>query len=93
MTRQRESGNLKAFKEFEVHRKIEQYGNISHVFSTYGTNIETAKGSINTCGINSIQMLRTGDQWKITSLIWFEENSLHPLPDKYLPSKSKGMSN
>lgn len=90
MNRQRKSGSLKAFREYEISRKMDQYGNIAHVFSTYKTNIETAEGSINTRGINSIQLLRKDGQWKITALIWYEENDKYLLPGKYLP---KSMDN
>lgn len=89
MNRQRESGTLKAFKEYEISRKVNQYGNIAHVFSTYKTDIKTAKDSFNTRGINSIQLLREDGQWKITALIWYEENEKHLLPDKYLPKSVK----
>jgi hypothetical protein len=89
MTKQRESGNLKAFREFEISRESNRYGNIAHVFSTYETDIQTAEGPLKTRGINSIQLLRINDQWKVTSLIWYEENGHYPLPDKYLPEKGK----
>jgi len=85
MTKSRESGKIKSFKEHELHRETEQYGNIMHVFSTYKSNIEAAGRPDSARGINSIQMLRQNGEWKIVSLIWYEENKAHPLPEKYLP--------
>jgi len=32
--------------------------------------------------------MKENGQWKIVSLIWYEENKAHPLPDEYLPKKS-----
>ena len=86
MTKQRESGNIIAFEEKELARKTEQYGNILHLFSTYQTHVETPDGTDSARGINSIQLMQKDGSWKVVSLIWYEEDQAHPLPEKYLPS-------
>lgn len=86
ITQQRQSGKIIAFEEKELHRETEQYGNILHVFSTYKTHVETPNETDSARGINSIQMMKEDGQWKVTSIIWYEEDNKHPLPDKYLPS-------
>jgi hypothetical protein len=88
MNKQRKSGNMIAFEEYELHREKDQYGNILHVFSTYQTRFETPEGNNSTRGINSIQLMKEDGDWKIVSLIWYEENEAHPLPEQYLPSES-----
>jgi hypothetical protein len=85
MSRQRESGKIIAFEEKELHRQTEQFGNILHVFSTYQTYLETPDGTDSARGINSIQLMKKDGDWKVTSLIWYEEDDNHPLPEKYLP--------
>lgn len=85
MTQQRESGKITAFEEKELHRKTERFGNILHVFSTYQTYFETPAGPDSARGINSIQLIKENDEWKAASIIWYEENEEHPLPERYLP--------
>lgn len=85
MSRQRESGKIIAFKEKELHRETDKYGKILHVFSTYQTQLKTPEGNRSARGINSIQLMKTKGKWKVVSLIWYEEDEGHPLPDKYLP--------
>ena len=89
LTQQRESGKLISFEEYEIHRETDRYGNILHVFSTYQTNLETPEGNDSARGINSIQMMKDVGEWKIVSIIWYEENEAHLLPDEYLPSEDK----
>ena len=84
MTRQRESGKILAFEEKELHRKTEQFGNILHVFSTYQTHVVTPGGEDSQRGINSIQLMKEDDRWKVVSIIWYEEKPGTPLPAKYL---------
>lgn len=87
MTQQRKSGKIIAFEEYELHRKTERYGNIAHVFSTYQTKLKTPEGTESARGINSIQLMKTDSNWKVVSLIWYEENGDHPLPQQYLSGK------
>lgn len=85
MTKQRQNGKLIAFEEKELHRETEQYGNIMHIFSTYATETKTPQGKTSERGINSIQLMKKDGDWKVVSIIWYEEDQAHPLPDKYLP--------
>ncbi len=86
MSQQRENGKIIAFKEYELHRETEIYGGVMHIFSTYQTQLETPEGSNSARGINSIQLMKENGSWKVVSLIWYEENEAHPLPEKYLPA-------
>lgn len=89
MEKQLESGSLLAFNEFEIHRETERYANIIHIFSTYKIILTTRGGKQLHRGINSIQMLKTENEWEIASLTWYTEDEKHPLPAKYLPHSSR----
>jgi hypothetical protein len=39
-------------------------------------------------GINSIQLLNDGKRWWIVNIYWTQENEEHPIPERYLPTKS-----
>jgi hypothetical protein len=76
--------NIKTgFYEGEVSRITEEYGNIVHVFSTYETR-EKKDGPVTMRGINSIQLLRQADGYRILHIFWSAETTQTPLPEKYL---------
>ena len=74
----------RGFREREVARRVEQFGHIAHVFSTYEGRTETDSTVIR--GINSIQLLHDGARWWIVSVYWEAESSGNPLPPRYLQS-------
>lgn len=82
-----DSGSLTAFKEYEIHQDEESFGNIVHVFSTYEAAFTTPDGDSKTRGINSIQLMKTEDKWKIVSIIWFDETDNNPISPEYLPKQ------
>lgn len=72
------------FFEVEVALKVEQYGTIAHVFSTYESRRKVEDKTPFARGINSIQLLKSKDRWFIVSVFWMGENADYPLPEKYL---------
>lgn len=72
------------FFEKEVHRVTEQFGNITHIFSTYESFRTAADTEPFMRGINSIQLLDDGNRWWIINIYWMGENENNKLPDKYL---------
>ncbi|HLM69376.1 MAG TPA: hypothetical protein VK358_17685, partial [Longimicrobium sp.] len=70
------------FSEREVARRVEQFGHIAHVFSTYEGRMETEPTVIR--GINSIQLLNDGTRWWVVSVYWEAERPGNPLPEQYL---------
>ena len=74
------------FFEREIHRTVEQYGNILHAFSTYESR-RTADLNEKPFarGINSIQLLKDGDRWWVVSIFWDSERAGNEIPAKYLP--------
>jgi hypothetical protein len=71
------------FHEHEIARRVEHFGRIAHVFSTYEGRSEADGGSVR--GINSIQLLDDGTRWWIISVYWQAESPEFPLPEGYLP--------
>jgi hypothetical protein len=70
------------FREREIARRVERYGHIAHVFSTYEGRMETEQRTIR--GINSIQLLNDGTRWWVISVYWEAETPDNPLPAQYL---------
>lgn len=70
------------FREREVARRVERFGHIAHVFSTYEGRMETETAVIR--GINSIQLLNDGTRWWVVSVYWEAERPDNPLPQQYL---------
>ncbi len=70
------------FREREIARRIEQFGHIAHVWSTYEGRTETDSTVIR--GINSIQLMNDGARWWVVSVFWEAERPTLPLPPRYL---------
>lgn len=70
------------FYEQEIHRVVEAYGPITHVFSTYESRHAPDEAPF-VRGINSIQLLNDGERWWIVSIYWSGETNANPLPAKY----------
>jgi hypothetical protein len=70
------------FREVELARRTERYGQMAHVFSTYEGRMETEATVIR--GINSIQLMNDGSRWWIVSVFWDAERPDNPLPAEYL---------
>jgi len=72
-----------AFYESEVARKLEVFGNIAHAFSTYESRRAPGEKPF-ARGINSFQLVKVGDAWKVMTILWDSERPTNPIPDKYL---------
>ncbi len=74
------------FYERELHRVVESYGTITHVFSTYETR-EKKDGPVTNRGINSIQLFFDGTRYYVINIFWCAESMGWPLPAKYVDGK------
>ena len=74
-----------AFFESPIVNRIETFGNITQVFSSYESRHASGEAPF-ARGINSIQLLNDGSRWWIVSILWDEERADNPLP-KELASK------
>jgi hypothetical protein len=82
---QRSSPNMEknAFFEVAVAQRIETFGNIAHVFSTYESRHAPGEKPF-ARGINSFQLVRQGGVWKVMTILWDSEREGSAIPDKYL---------
>src|ERR1700722_5651197 len=72
-----------AFYESEVARRVETFGDIAHVFSTYESRRAPGEKPF-ARGINSFQFVRDAKGWKVITILWDSEREGNPMPEKYL---------
>ena len=72
------------FYETEIARRVESFGSIAHVWSTYESRRDPSDPEPFMRGINSIQLFNDGKRWWVLSIYWQHESRQHPLPEKYL---------
>src|SRR4051794_24351033 len=71
------------FFERESARRMELYGHIAHVWSTYESRHKAEDAKPFARGINSIQLMNVGKRWWVVSIFWEQETPRTPLPKKY----------
>lgn len=79
---------MKGFFEREKARRVEVYGNIAHVFSTYESFHKKDDKEPFARGINSFQLMNDGKRWWVVTIFWEGETPENPIPKKYLKSKT-----
>ena len=72
------------FFEKEIARRVETFGNIAHVFSTYEARHSPDDAKPFVRGINSIQLMNDEKRWWIVTIFWQAEDEKNPVPDRYL---------
>lgn len=86
------TGGLEEFHEREIARRIEVFGNIAHIFSTYEARFDSDAKEPFSVGINTIQLVRTStngnEQWLVSSMAWNDETPERPIPAQYRPALS-----
>ena len=75
----------KGFFEREVARRVDQFGHIAQVFSTYEAAADPDGHEPLGRGINSIQLWSDGRRWWVISLLWDDERPGNPIPPHLLP--------
>lgn len=71
------------FFEHAIADKIDKFGQVAQVFSTYESRHEKGAKPF-ARGINSIQLLNDGKRWWVVSILWDSERPDNPIPEKYL---------
>ncbi|NJO02567.1 MAG: hypothetical protein HC880_13560 [Bacteroidia bacterium] len=71
------------FYERELSRQTDQFGYISHVFTTYEIKFKP-EGDVIMRGINSVQLIYEQGRYWIINVLWNAETPQHPLPERYL---------
>ena len=71
------------FYEYEIARKVEEFGHVVHVWSTFESKYSKEDEKPYTRGINSIQLLNDQKRWWVMKIYWNKETDEFPLPEKY----------
>jgi hypothetical protein len=66
------------FFEREISRRLEKFGNIAHIFSTYESRHAKDDATPFTRGINSIQLMNDGKRWWVVTIFWQGEGCARP---------------
>ncbi len=77
------------FHEKEIHRKMQTYGSLVHLWSTYESYKSAADTEPFARGINSIQLYNDGERWWVVHIFWLGETEDNPIPEIYLPEPEK----
>ncbi|HYL69024.1 MAG TPA: hypothetical protein VEX69_07655 [Candidatus Limnocylindria bacterium] len=73
------------FYEKEAARRMERYGNIVQVFSTYESRHDPKEAPF-ARGINSFQLFFDGTRWWVVTVFWQAETADNPIPKEFLPA-------
>lgn len=76
------------FHEKEIARRVERFGRIAHLFSTYEARRARTDAEPFLRGVNSIQLFDDGQRWWVVSVYWQAEDAQTPLPAEYLPGSN-----
>jgi hypothetical protein len=82
-----ETNGITSFYEEEILGTTDQFGRVAQRMSTYKTYINTMD-SITERGVNSFQLVKTPQGWKVSSIIWDVESSGLKIPGYYLNKDS-----
>jgi hypothetical protein len=69
-------------EEKQLKFRIERYGNIAHLWSSYTLRSD---GKQVARGINSIQAIKEAGGWRVAGIMVQAESTTAPLPKEYLP--------
>jgi hypothetical protein len=75
------------FYERQVAMRVERFGCIAHVWSTYESRHAPDDPEPFTRGINSIQLYHDGARWWTVTIFWDSERADNPIPPEYLESR------
>lgn len=75
------------FHEREIARRVDQFGQIAQVFSTYASYHKHDDKEPFMRGINSFQLLNDGKRWWVLTIYWQQESPESPIPKEYLKNK------
>ncbi len=81
-----ESAKISSYKEEELYGRTDQFGNIAQRISSYKTYVNSLD-IVKERGVNSFQLIKTPQGWKVSSIIWDVEKNGLTIPDYYLEKK------
>ncbi|HEY4357225.1 MAG TPA: hypothetical protein VGN16_15855 [Acidobacteriaceae bacterium] len=72
------------FFERSIANRVEEFGNLAHVWSTYESRHAESDATPFARGVNSIQLIHAQGRYWIASIMWDDERPGLTLPEKYL---------
>jgi hypothetical protein len=75
------------FFEREIARRVDRFGAVAHVFSTYESRRAANDPQPFVRGINSIQLFFDDTRWWVVSIFWDSERPGQSIPEDYLPKR------
>jgi hypothetical protein len=78
------------FFETEIARRVEQFGHIAQVWSTYVSRHKADDPEPFMRGINSIQLFYDDRRWWIVTIYWQQESVDDRIPEEYLETRKPG---
>ena len=79
-----EGGAFKAIREKEIWGQTQIFGKVAHRFSTYVLYVNDMTTIVER-GVNSMQLVKTAEGWKINSITYDVERDGQAIPKTYLP--------
>lgn len=67
------SGDLQEFREWELQGRTQVFGDVGHHFCSYAKAWVQDGAARSGRGTKSIQLVRTGEGWRISALAWDDE--------------------
>lgn len=65
-----DAGNIQAIQETEIEAKLEVFGKVAQLRSSYQLDFTTQEASITRYGVNLFQLIKHNEQWLIASMCW-----------------------
>lgn len=78
-----ETSKINLFQEEELYGRTDQFGNIAQRISAYKTYVNNPD-IVKERGVNSFQLIKTPQGWRVSSIVWDVEKSNLKIPDAYL---------
>ena len=82
-----DSNKVNLFYEEEISGTTEQFGRVAQRISSYKTYMNTMDSAAQR-GVNSFQLVKTPQGWKVSSIIWDIESPKLKIPDYYLKTET-----
>jgi hypothetical protein len=72
----------KGFVERQVSRRVDRFGHMAQVFSTYETRLD-GDTALLARGINGIQLFWDETRWWVVTIMWDAETPTQRIPTEY----------
>jgi hypothetical protein len=74
-----------SFFEWPIAQRTSVFRDVAHVLSTYESRNASSDEQPFERGVNSFQLVRSGERWLIQTLLWQSADATHPIPPELMP--------